>query len=116
MEKEEFKRRSIVKKKDFVFEDGEKLPCQAMNELERSEYEVRFVNSDGEIDKSILSESRRVLIQKCVLGPDGKRMFAESEIDQIGMIDSSFAGDLDDFLRDLCGLNKQRTVRDARKN
>lgn len=95
---------------------GESVKCRSMNERERSEYETRFVNAEGDVVAELLAESRRVLIQKCLLEEDGSQMFAESEIDQIAELDGKFAGELDDLLRDLCGLNKEKTVRDARKN
>lgn len=116
LSKEKFKEIGRVKTADFVLESGDVIKCRAMNELERSDYEVRFVDPNGAINKELLAESRRTLIQRCVLTDSGTQMFSESELDQIGQLDSKFAGDLDDFLRDLCGLDQKGTVKAARKN
>lgn len=73
---------------------GESYRLQSLTEVERSEYEVAALDKDGKVQIKNLKKTRQLLIAKCLIDDDGKRLFGDHETHFIGALDGAICGAL----------------------
>ena len=107
--KQEFLERARQKKVvEFTTSDGFKCNVMRMSDRELAEYELYFLDENQEVIVERLKESRRVLVQRCIIDESGKQMFSESDLEMLAESDCLLIKEIHDFCRQLCGLDKKK--------
>jgi len=77
-----------------------------MSELQRSNYEVRFLGPDGNPSLDKLNEARRCMVISTAVDENDKPLFTDADLDLLGDVASDVMGTLYDAGRVLCGFDK----------
>lgn len=85
---------------------GEKYRLQSLTELERSDYEIAALDKNGKVQVQNLRKTRQMLIAKCLVDDEGKRLFDDKEMHYIGALDGGICGLLYKEAMRHCGYDK----------
>jgi len=100
---------------DLELEDaGVTVRIQSLSEKEKSSYETRLIAKSGRgILRERLQDATRRLIALCLVDDKNERIFLDSDVNQIGEMDSFISSRIYDAAQEHCGFNKgdiQETV------
>ena len=93
---------------DLDLEDaGVTVRIQSLSEKEKSAYETRLIAKSGRgILRDRLQDATRRLIALCLVDENNDRIFLDSDINQIGEMDSFVSSRIYDAAQEHCGFNK----------
>jgi hypothetical protein len=105
---------------DLDLEDaGVTVRIQSLSEKEKSAYETRLIAKSGRgILRDRLQDATRRLIALCLVDENNDRIFLDSDINQIGEMDSFVSSRIYDAAQEHCGFNKgdiEHTLGDSEK-
>jgi|TARA_R110002167_G_scaffold93782_3_gene251036 hypothetical protein len=105
---------------DLDLEDaGVTVRIQSLSEKEKSAYETRLIAKSGRgILRDRLQDATRRLIALCLVDENNDRIFLDSDINQIGEMDSFVSSRIYDAAQEHCGFNKgdiEDTLGDSEK-
>jgi|TARA_R110000824_G_scaffold48699_1_gene137274 hypothetical protein len=93
---------------------GITVRIQSLSEKEKSSYETRLIAKSGRgILRDRLQDATRRLIALCLVDDKNERIFTDSDVSQIGEMDSFVSSRIYDAAQEHCGFNKgdiQETV------
>jgi hypothetical protein len=93
---------------------GITVRIQSLSEKEKSSYETRLIAKSGRgILRDRLQDATRRLIALCLVDDKNERIFLDSDVNQIGEMDSFISSRIYDAAQEHCGFNKgdiQETV------
>lgn len=67
---------------------GGTAKLQSLTELERAEYNTSLLDKKGELDRDRLTFGTAMLLCRMLVDDDGKRLFLDSEYEELATIDS----------------------------
>jgi|TARA_R110002051_G_scaffold320198_1_gene405208 hypothetical protein len=93
---------------DLDLEDaGVTVRIQSLSEKEKSAYETRLIAKSGRgILRDRLQDATRRLIALCLVDENNDRIFLDSDVNQIGEMDSFVSSRIYDAAQEHCGFNK----------
>jgi hypothetical protein len=93
---------------DLDLEDaGVTVRIQSLSEKEKSSYETRLIAKSGRgILRDRLQDATRRLIALCLVDENNDRIFLDSDVNQIGEMDSFVSSRIYDAAQEHCGFNK----------
>jgi len=93
---------------DLELEDaGVTVRIQSLSEKEKSSYETRLIAKSGRgILRDRLQDATRRLIALCLVDDKNERIFTDSDVNQIGEMDSFVSSRIYDACQEHCGFNK----------
>tara|TARA_R110000822_G_C15099351_1_gene471678 strand:+ start:279 stop:677 length:399 start_codon:yes stop_codon:yes gene_type:complete len=93
---------------DLDLEDaGVTVRIQSLSEKEKSSYETRLIAKSGRgILRDRLQDATRRLIALCLVDENNDRIFLDSDVNQIGEMDSFISSRIYDAAQEHCGFNK----------
>ena len=93
---------------DLDLEDaGVTVRIQSLSEKEKSSYETRLIAKSGRgILRDRLQDATRRLIALCLVDENNDRIFLDSDVNQIGEMDSFVSSRIYDVAQQHCGFNK----------
>tara|TARA_R110000851_G_scaffold53588_1_gene127087 strand:- start:260 stop:658 length:399 start_codon:yes stop_codon:yes gene_type:complete len=93
---------------DLDLEDaGVTVRIQSLSEKEKSAYETRLIAKSGRgILRDRLQDATRRLIALCLVDENNDRIFLDSDVNQIGEMDSFISSRIYDAAQEHCGFNK----------
>ena len=93
---------------DLDLEDaGVTVRIQSLSEKEKSPYETRLIAKSGRgILRDRLQDATRRLIALCLVDENNDRIFLDSDVNQIGEMDSFVSSRIYDAAQEHCGFNK----------
>ena len=95
---------------------GITVRIQSLSEKEKSTYETRLIAKSGRgILRERLQDATRRLIALCLVDENNDRVFSDSDVNQIGEMDSFVSSRIYDACQEHCGFNKG-DISDAVKN
>jgi hypothetical protein len=105
---------------DLELEDaGVTVRIQSLSEKEKSSYETVLIAKSGRgILRDRLQDATRRLIALCLVDDKNDRIFLDSDVNQIGEMDSFVSSRIYDACQEHCGFNKgdiQETVKNSAK-
>ena len=105
---------------DLDLEDaGVTVRIQSLSEKEKSSYETRLIAKSGRgILRDRLQDATRRLIALCLVDENNDRIFLDSDVNQIGEMDSFVSSRIYDAAQEHCGFNKgdiETTLGDSEK-
>ena len=106
---------------DLELEDtGVTVRIQSLSEKEKSTYETRLIAKSGRgILRERLQDATRRLIALCLVDENNDRVFSDSDVNQIGEMDSFVSSRIYDAAQEHCGFNKgdiEDTVKNSEKS
>ena len=93
---------------DLELEDaGVTVRIQSLSEKEKSSYETVLIAKSGRgILRDRLQDATRRLIALCLVDDKNERIFSDSDVNQIGEMDSFVSSRIYDAAQEHCGFNK----------
>jgi len=86
---------------------GITVRIQSLSEKEKSTYETRLIAKSGRgILRERLQDATRRLIALCLVDDKNERIFLDSDVNQIGDMDSFVSSRIYDACQEHCGFNK----------
>ena len=86
---------------------GITVRIQSLSEKEKSTYETRLIAKSGRgILRERLQDATRRLIALCLVDENNDRIFLDSDVNQIGEMDSFVSSRIYDACQEHCGFNK----------
>lgn len=86
---------------------GITVRIQSLSEKEKSTYETRLIAKSGRgILRERLQDATRRLIALCLVDENNDRVFSDSDVNQIGEMDSFVSSRIYDACQEHCGFNK----------
>ena len=95
---------------------GITVRIQSLSEKEKSTYETVLIAKSGRgILRERLQDATRRLIALCLVDENNERIFLDSDVNQIGEMDSFVSSRIYDACQEHCGFNKG-DIEDTVKN
>jgi hypothetical protein len=100
--------------RDVELPSGGTARLQSLTELERSEYNSELLDKKGEVDRKKLTFGTAMLLVRMLVDEEGKRLFLDSEYEELSSIDSLDMEVLGDEARKHVGFDAE-TRRELKK-